>query len=200
MQTEIEAKWLNIDHDEFRKVLRQAGAKLEHTERLTRRRHFDNPEMRVKSGWIRVRDEGDKITLSYKEMASRSLHGMSEINIVVDDFDKTCRLITTLGFKFKNDRETKRESWKLDGAEIELDTWPWVPSFIEVEAPTEEIFKAMVSKLGLDIKDAHYGDSAIAYQAVYDIPDANEIYDWPDISFVPVPEWLEKRRIQDQPA
>jgi adenylate cyclase class 2 len=200
MQTEIEAKWLNIDHDEFREVLKRAGAKLEHSERLMRRRNFHHPEANAKNGWIRVRDEGDIITLSYKEMASRSLHGMSEVNIVVDNFDQACRLITAIDFSSASYQETKRESWKLGEVEIELDTWPWIPSFIEIEAPSEELFKATFEKLSLNIKDAHYGDVAIVYQSIYDIPDADEIYAWPEIAFTPVPDWLEKRRIQDKAA
>ncbi|HWZ65549.1 MAG TPA: CYTH domain-containing protein [Patescibacteria group bacterium] len=195
MQTEIEAKWLNIDHAKFREILQKAGAKLEHPDRLMRRHNFHHPEAQAKHGWVRVRDEGSKVTLSYKEMASRSLHGMQEINLVVDDFDKACDFVSAINFRTANYQETRRESWKLGNVEIELDTWPWIPGFTEIEAPTEELFNSTATKLGLDVKDAVYGDVAIAYQAVYNIPDEYEVYNWPEIKFIQVPEWLETRRV-----
>jgi len=30
-------------------------------------------------------------------------------------------------------QETRREKWMLDDAEVTIDTWPWIPTFIEIE-------------------------------------------------------------------
>ncbi|OGG78295.1 hypothetical protein A3A36_03025 [Candidatus Kaiserbacteria bacterium RIFCSPLOWO2_01_FULL_52_12b] len=67
METEIEAKFPNIDADALRSVLKEKKAKIEHPEVLMRRKNFDYPDHRLKqfNGWVRVRDESNKVTLSY---------------------------------------------------------------------------------------------------------------------------------------
>src|SRR3989344_9240385 len=92
METEIEAQFPDIDANALRPMLKEKGEILEHPEVSMRRRNYDYPDRHLEKigGWIRVRDEGDKITLSYKQLNDRTLHGTKEVNVVVDDFDKTC--------------------------------------------------------------------------------------------------------------
>ena len=84
MQTEIEAKWLDIDLAKMRKRLLEVGAKLFAKERLMTRKVYDYPDKRLEKigGWIRVRNEGDKITLSYKQLNDRTVHGTKEVTVV----------------------------------------------------------------------------------------------------------------------
>lgn len=62
---------------------------------VVRRRVFDHhPDGRLdknENGWIRVRDEGDKITLSYKRLEDRIVTGTKEVSLVVDSYDAACR-------------------------------------------------------------------------------------------------------------
>ena len=85
MDVELEAKWLNIDHDKMRARLLELGAELAHEERLMTRRVFDFADKQLEKvgGWVRVRNEGDKITMSYKQLSDRSLQGTKEVNLVV---------------------------------------------------------------------------------------------------------------------
>ncbi|MGV9001512.1 MAG: class IV adenylate cyclase [Candidatus Saccharimonadaceae bacterium] len=191
METEIEAKWLTIDHEKMRALLKANGAELIQPERLMTRKVYDYDDHRLeqKGGWVRVRNEGDKITLSYKQLNDRTLHGTKEVNVTVDDFDKTCSFLELIGLKSYAFQETKRESWELDGTEIELDTWPWIPTFIEIEAKTEEKLKEVASKLGLNFSDALHGSVEVAYQAVYDVTE-EEVDGWDEITFIDTPEWL----------
>jgi adenylate cyclase class 2 len=191
MQTEIEAKWLNIDHNTMRKKLKLAGARLVNSERLMKRKVFDYEDNRLNKigGWIRVRDEGDKITLSYKQLNDRTLHGTKEISVVVDDFNKTCDFLLSIGLFERSYQETKRESWTIDGAEIELDSWPWIPTLLEIEAKNEQILQNSAKKLGLDYDQALHGSVENAYQAVYDVTEA-EIDSWNKIIFCDTPDWL----------
>jgi len=194
MQTEIEAKWLNIDKEEYRNKLKQLGAELVHAERSMRRKNFDYPDNRLQKqgGWVRVRDEGDKVTMTYKQLSDRSLHGTKEVNLVIDDFESGCQLLTAIGLQSYTYQETKRESWKLGEAQIELDTWPWIPDFIEIEAPTEALVREVATKLELDWNEALHGSVETAYQAVYDVTE-EEIDNWREIKFIPVPDWLQKK-------
>jgi len=191
MNTEIEAKWLNVNHDKMRKKLKSAGAELVHAERRMTRKNFDYPDMKLEAigGWVRVRDEGDKITLSYKQLNDRTLHGTKEVNVTVNDFDKTCSFLKLIGLVPTAYQETKRESWVLGDTEIELDTWPWIPTFVEIEAPSEEKLKGAAKMLGLDFSDALHGSVEIAYQAVYDVTE-EEVDSWEEITFSDIPDWL----------
>ena len=156
-----------------------------------RRRNFDYDDHRLEKigGWIRVRDEGDKVTLTYKQLSDRTLHGTKEIEVVVNDFDKTCDLLISIGMISKAYQETKREKWKFGNVEITIDTWPWVPPFIELEGPNEEDVKMSASLLGLDWNKAMHGSVETIYQMHYDFTE-EEIDRWPSITFIPEPDWL----------
>lgn len=197
MQTEIEAKWLNIDKDNLRKVLVDSGAILVAPERSMIRRVYDFPDKRLESigGWVRVRNEDNKITMSYKQLNDRTVHGTKEITVVVGDFDLACSFLESIGLTSKSIQETKRESWKLGDSEIELDTWPWIPSFVEIEATSETLLKNTAKTLGLDYSKALHGSVETAYQAVYDVTEA-EVNSWKEIRFVDVPSWLSSKRLK----
>ncbi len=197
MQTEIEAKFPNINPSDFRKTLSNADATCVYSEVSMRRRNFDYDDKRLEKigGWIRVRDEGDKVTLSYKQLNDRTLHGTKEIEVVVDNFEKTCDFLSAIGLKSKAYQETKREKWKLDDVEVTIDTWPWIPTFIELEAPTEESLKKTAELLGLEWKNAMHGSVETIYQMHYDFTEA-EIDSWPEITFIPEPDWLLAKRKQ----
>lgn len=196
MKTEIEAKFLNIDVDKIRIKFKEIGAILQYEERLMKRKVFDYPDERLRKegAWVRVRDEGDGlITLSYKKLIDRTLQGTKEITLDVSNFDTMCDFLQACGFDSKSYQETKREKWVLENTEITIDTWPWIPTFVEVESETEEEVKRVSSLLNLDWLKALHGSVETAYQDVYDVTD-DEIDGWEEITFVPVPDWLEIKR------
>lgn len=191
METELEAKWLNVNVAEIRAVLEQTGASLVVPERDMTRRNFDYPDKRLEKvgGWVRVRNEGDKVTLSYKQLNDRTLHGTKEVSVTVNSFDATCVFLESIGLTQTSFQETKRESWVLGDTQIELDTWPWIPSFVEIEASSETALFEVAAKLGLKRENALHGSVEIAYQAVYDVTEA-DIDGWEEIRFTDVPNWL----------
>lgn len=192
MQAEIEAKFLGISHDKIREKLQDLGASCVQPMRLMRRKNFDYPDNRLDriNGWVRVRDEGDKITLAYKQMDHRGVDGTKEVSIVVNDFEQTCLLLEQIGLVAKTYQETKRESWMLDGTEIELDEWPWVRPFIEIEAQDEDQLFAIAQKLGLRQEDALHGSVEVVYQQEYNVTE-EEIDSWTEIVFTDTPKWLQ---------
>lgn len=195
MQTEIEAKFLDQDHRKIRKLLIRCGAELLQPMRLMKRKNFDFPSGKLEkmAGWVRVRDEGDQITLSYKQLNDRSLHGTQEINLNIDNFEVACKFLEALGLEQKSYQETKRESWILEGASIELDEWPWIKPFIEIEASNEKLLNAVINKLGLSLKYAVYGSVENAYEAEFDVTDS-EVDHISEITFSEIPGWLAERR------
>lgn len=195
MEIEIEAKFLNVDAGVLRGALERCDAALIHEERLMRRKNFDHTDSRLQEigGWIRVRDEGDKTTLAYKQLVDRTLEGTKEISVTVDSFDKICDFLLAIGMDNKSYQETKRERWELDGVEVTIDTWPWIPTFVELEGLNEAKLKGVAEMLGLDWDKALHGSVETAYQACYNVSEA-EIDSWETITFTPVPDWLEIRR------
>lgn len=197
MKPEIEAKFLRIDHDAIRACLQELGAVCVHKNRLMKRKNFDfaDKSLDARNGWVRVRDEGDKITLSYKQMADRSLHGTQEISLTVDGFEAAEQFLNAIGLHAKVYEESRRESWRLGDVEIELDEWPWVPPFLEIEGPSEEVVRETAGKLGLDWAHATHGSVEIVYTTEYDVTE-EEVCSWPEVTFGPVSERINAKRRQ----
>jgi adenylate cyclase class 2 len=170
MQTEIEVKFPQIDIDAMRERLKEAGAVCEQPMRLMRRRTFDNNFMKQgKDAFARVRDEGHKITMTYKQFDSLSLHGAKEIEIEVSDFEKACELMFQIGAGevMSSYQESRRETWRLGDVEIVIDEWPWLKPYIEVEGVSEEAVRKVADELGCDWSDAVFGDVMAAFRLEY---------------------------------
>jgi adenylate cyclase class 2 len=198
MQTEIEAKFLGINADDLRSKLKAISAVMKYPERLMKRKVFDYPDnkLRKDGAWIRVRDEGEnKITLSYKKLIDRTLHGTKEITLDVSNFEAMCSFLQACGFDNKSYQETKREKWIFKKTEITIDTWPWIPTFVEIESENEEEIREVSNLLGFDWNKALHGSVETAYQDLYNVTE-EEIDGWEEITFIPVPDWLEIKRKQ----
>jgi len=197
MTPEIEVKFLSVNHDELRQKLQTLGAVCRQPERLMKRKNYDFADGRLdreRNGWVRVRDEGDKITLSYKQLNSRQLDGTHEVCLQIDSFEAADAFLKELGLEAKTYQETRRESWTYQKFEIELDVWPWVSPYIEIEGPDESSLKELAAQLGLDWSTARHGSVEVVYQAEFEATD-QEIDDIAVITFAePLPAWLEERR------
>lgn len=189
---EYEAKFLNIDHDEMRTKLDALGATCKVPERTMHRVVLDYPDGRLESlpSRLRIRDEGDKVTMTYKFPSQEKFE--HEMEIIVDSFANTLQLMQSIGFEVKTKVENKRETWQLDGVEVVLDTWPWVSPFMEIEAQDEAEVRHIAEQLGLHWSDAIFGDFDAACRATYpNMPPNISAYDNAVIDFdQPVPKAL----------
>lgn len=192
MKNEIEAQFLDINKDEVREKLKEIGAVLEKPEVLMRRVVFSTG----KHSFARVRDEGDKIVMTYKNISDDySILGTKEVNITVNDYDDAILLLRGCGLKIKARQETKREIWKYGEVEICIDTWPWIPTFVEIEGPSEDDVWVTAKKLGLDKSKAKFGSVDTTYQHYYGVdPDVINTHT-PEIMFdMEPPEWAKKTK------
>jgi adenylate cyclase class 2 len=157
MEIEYEATFTDIDREDMRKKLISSGAGLIKPDFLQKRVTLDLPEgHEIKGGWMRVRDEGDKITMSLKIVDGAKIADQKEICLKVDDFHNAVELLKTMGCKEKAFQESRRELWRLAGTEVTIDEWPFLEPYIEVEGPSEAIVKEVSEKLGFDWKDAKF--------------------------------------------
>jgi adenylate cyclase, class 2 len=168
MKTEYEATFLDIDRSALVKKMEQIGAKLERPEYMQRRVTFDLPtEKRDKNTWLRVRDEGDKITLTLKSVEGKTITGQKEILVNVDAFDETVALIESIGCEKKSYQESRRELWKIGDVEIAIDTWPFLDTYVEVEGPNEQSVKDAAARLDLDYGKAIFDTVNAIYKRKY---------------------------------
>ncbi len=197
MQQEIEVKFLNVDFDDVRARLKKLGAVCEQPMRLMRRVVIDYPDRKMQTtgdSWVRVRDEGDKITLTFKKTTEHEFGGAHEIETIVGDYQKTIDIFLAIGLIVHTAQETKRETWKIDGVEVVLDEWPWLNPYIEIEGLSEQAVKDVAQKLGYDWNDAVFGSITTAYRHQYPAITKDEhISEIPEIKFdLPAPEWFMK--------
>ena len=167
MKTEYEAKFLNVNIEAVRNRLKELGAELEKPMRLMRRVTIDNVEMKKKNAFVRVRDEGDRTTVTYKQFDALSADGAKEHEVVVNDFEEAVALLAAAGLPQGSFQESKRETWKHGDVEVMIDEWPWLSPYIEVESTSVEQVKDFSEKLGFNWDDAVFGDVMAAYRAEY---------------------------------
>lgn len=171
MKTEIEAKFADIDIEDMRKALKTAGAICEQPMRLMRRALIEEPHHAKEHAFIRIRDEGDRVTLAFKRRKdpyNPGIDGVKEIEVEVSDFDNTLTIFSEAGWHYITFQESKRETWKLGDVEIVIDQWPWLEPYIEIEGPTEAAIRAVAEKLGLKWKDAKFVNVDVLYNKQYE--------------------------------
>lgn len=189
MKTEIEVKFIDISIDTIREKLTTLGATCEQPMRLMRRALVETEQMAKDDAFLRLRDEGDKTTLTYKQFTEKSLSGAREHEVVVSDYDTMRDILLACGFEFQTQQESKRETWQLDDVEIVIDEWPWMKPYIEIEGNSEEAVKTVAERLGFDWSDAVFGGADVVYHIEYPNMSVRGVIDIPNVRFEdPVPK------------
>lgn len=192
MNTEIEVKFADIDIEQIRARLTDASAKCIQPMRLMKRALIEEPHHEQENAFIRIRDEGDKITLTFKRRSDQlgaAIDNTKELEVEVSDFDKTVQLFSEAGWKYKTFQESRRETWELDGTEVVIDEWPWLHPYIEIEGESEAAIKAVAKKLGLNWSEVIFSHIDTLYERQYEFKDGvRGVIDLPEVRFdMPVP-------------
>lgn len=148
MHTEYEVRILEINVEEVTEKLEKLGAKK--VGEWNYRRYVYNLIPKKCGQWIRLRTNGDSTTLTYKNIIDNTISGTKEIEIEVDSFDKTNNFLNCIGFKSHGYQENKRIRYMLDEIEVDIDTWPLIPTYLELEGKSEEEVIDLVKKLDLN--------------------------------------------------
>ena len=193
MQAEIEVKFLDVNIEDIRQRLEKAGAHLEHPMRLMRRALIEEAHHVEENSFIRIRDEGDKTTLTFKRRAlpdaETTIDSTKELETTVGDFEKAIEIFSEAGWKYTTRQESKRETWHLDDAEVVIDEWPWIAPYIEIEAASEEIVRSVATKLGFDWNDAVFGSVDVIYERMFPKMTVRGVIDIKEVRFGdPVPD------------
>lgn len=192
MKTEIEVKFVDVDIDDIRSRLTAAGATMEQPMRNMRRALIEEDYHAAENMFIRIRDEGDKVTLTLKKktksLGESTIDSTYEVETTVGDFDTTIELFKVAGWHYTTYQESKRETWRLDDVEVVIDEWPWINPYIEIEGDSEEAVRAAAAKLGFDWSTAMFGSVDVIYNRDYPNMTVRGVIDVEEVRFSdPVP-------------
>ena len=147
MKTEYEIRVLEMEKESIVKKLESLGA-IKKGEYNQKRYVYDLKPI-PKDKWIRLRTNGIETTLTYKDIESNTIDGTKEVEFKVDSFEVANEFLNKIGFMPRSYQENKRIQYTLDNVEIDIDTWPMIPTYLEIEGNSEEEVNNMVKKLGL---------------------------------------------------
>lgn len=151
METEYEVRILDIDKEEIIQKLEQIKAKKIGT--YFQRRYVYDFHPEVKGKWIRLRTNGERTTFTIKDRFNPCvIGGVNELEIEVEDFDKMNQMLEELGYIAKTYQENKRETYKVEDAEFDIDSWPMIPTYLEIEGKNQESVEKYIDLLGLKEK------------------------------------------------
>ncbi len=168
---EIECRFLEINKEELIKKLLVLGAQ-DHGETMLDETIFYDPELtwRDEQRLLRLRKVGDKTILAYKEHKNWTVDGTYEIEFEVPDFEKAKLLFEKIGLTPFRHQQKKRHTFELGEVTFDIDTWPRIPAFVELEGKSEEELKKAAELVGLDWKNVNVHDARWVIENVYNIP------------------------------
>lgn len=151
MNTEFEVKILEIDVQTIKLKLQELGA--EFIGEFNQKRYVFDFNPKVYGKWIRLRTNGKTTTLTIKETKTDQIDGTKELETEVGDIVVMNNILQELGYNHRAYQENKRISYKLEGVSIEIDSWPLIPSYLEIEGESINEVEKIVHKLGFDFSE-----------------------------------------------
>lgn len=161
---ENEIRILEIDPQEWIQYLESHGAE-KIGDWLQRRKIFDFHPVQPNK-WLRLRTNGIETTLTLKEILDKEkIDGVREVEIVVSDFDKTGEILEELGYEYRAYQENKRIRYMYHGVEFDIDTWPLIPTYVEIEGKTKEDVERVMKELPMDLSKSTTHDVSSIYRS-----------------------------------
>lgn len=151
---EIETKILEVDSNDLAQKLKILGATETKNTRLT----VDWYSLQTVSDdnhpwYLRIRKTSD----GKSEITWKSLHEVvgntrqsKEINLNVSDFEKGKSLFEAIGLVNYAHQEKDRQSFSLKDWSFDIDTYPNMPTYLEIEGKSVEHIKKAIDMLGLE--------------------------------------------------
>ena len=132
---------------------------------LLTRKIFENDALES-GAWVRLRDEGTRSTLTLKQVTdSTTIDGTTEIETEVTDLQAMSEILQRIGLREVRYQENYREEWHLAQVIFDFDTWPGLPTFVEIEGPDEGSVRQAAVAVGLDFGAARFGSVDEIYQS-----------------------------------
>ena len=164
---EYEVRIYDIDERSIKKRLRKLGAKLVNKRQVMPVIVYHHPQGKEDS-YIRIRHEGKQITMTIKtELQSRD---PIEREVEINNMEEGIAILKFLGCTKNYMIEKIRETWWLpDSKEIVFDSYPGLPTYLEIDCPTKAKLKKVTQELGFTLKDHSFDKIADRYLNLYGI-------------------------------
>lgn len=160
MEKEIETRFLDINKDELMKKLVSLGAIDKGEEKLEEIIFYDQAmSWKGKNKFVRLRKTKDKIKLNYKNNEKQTVDSAQEIELEVSDLGKCSELFGKIGLKAIRQIEKNRHTFQLGDVNIDIDVWPKIPIYAELEGPSVESLKNVCNQLNIDWEKRFDGDA-----------------------------------------
>ena len=177
---EIETKILNVDADKVARKMKSLGAKQILATRLTVDWFRPKGQVSGQEKWfLRVRSYSDgKVEVTWKGISSKlgKARKHKEINFSVDSKNQILDLFDELGLEKYAHQEKDRTSWKLKNWRFDLDKYPKVPVYLEIEGSSERSINEAIKVLGLGKYEALAEGERVVIESVYKL-------NWLDMRF-----------------
>jgi len=146
MPLEYEYQFYNYDKSTIIKSIKNIGFKKK-GQFIFRIMLFTHP-LNTPGTYIRIRDEGHRITLTYKTKDPKNKFD-NEDEVLIDNFDNGVKILFGLGCKKKFYYEKIREIWSVNDNEIIFDINPGAPERMEIETSNKKDLDALTKHLQL---------------------------------------------------
>ncbi len=168
---EIECRFLEIDKEGLIKRLLELGAN-DLGEKMLEEVIINDKEghWTTDGKFIRIRTDGEKSSVSYKEHITHSIDGSTEIEIEINDPQKAEMIFEKVGLVPFRRQQKLRHSFVLDGVTFDIDTWPKIPTYVELEGESEQVLRDMAHKIGYDWNYAVFNNAGWIIEQKYNIP------------------------------
>lgn len=106
--------------------------------------------------WIRVRQANKKATIAVKHILANDdtdFQQMLETEIEVPGVREANDLLEALGYAHKSYQEKERITYEYEGFEIDIDSWPGIPTYFEIEGNSKEELEPVLNKLGYSYEE-----------------------------------------------
>jgi adenylate cyclase class IV len=172
MEVEYEGRMLDVSPTEIREKARALGGHMKAPLTLYRRSVFKLCD--IERGFVRVRDEGDKTTLTAKIFKNKDFPEEYELKIQ-DSFESGQAFLRALNLTEKAYHETIREKWfiprRVGGTrelcELTIDYIPGLPAYSEIECKSQPDLRRACKLLGVKYGDLLFGGYGNVFMHYY---------------------------------
>lgn len=180
MAHEIETKVLDIDLEKIREELLNLGAKKIRDTKLVVEWYRPIGTSEGEDPWfLRIRSDSDgfnEVTWKAKSDILGKVRRHKEINFNISDPEKISDLFEEIGLERYAHQEKKRISFELHDWLFEIDVYPGMPAFLEIEGESEEHIKEAMKMLDIESNKTWTDGERTLIQNIYNL-------DWYDMRF-----------------
>lgn len=171
MNKEIEARFLNIDKEKLIQTLETIGA-TDRGETLLREIIFydsDN-KWQDEGRFVRIRTSENGTMVTYKQNQAQTIDSATEIEFPITEPEQVETFLEHIGLVAFRHQEKKRHTFIKAGVTIDIDTWPNIPTYVELEGLSEEAIRTIAEMIGFNWGDAVFDDARKIIETRYHVP------------------------------